>query len=318
MNLELKAGSKSGVHVVVGAGPLGLTVTRLLADQGYSVRIISRNKPIVNQAKVEWRQGDIRDSITSSSLCEGAAVIYNCVGLPYKLWSEQFPLVVEGLLAVAESSNAVLVHADNLYAYGPTGVMMTEDASYHPVGIKTRIRGVLANTIMDAHQSGKVRAVIGRGSDFYGPGVMNSSLGTRVFGNALQGKPAELLGDLDTKHTYLYIDDFARALIQLGRNSSAWGNIWHVPSAPTITTRQIVTMIYEAAGQPLKVRVASKGMVFAFGIFLPFMRELKEMMYQFTQPFIVDDRKYTSLFGAEVTPHHLAIEQTLDWYRTIK
>ena len=45
------------------------------------------------------------------------------------------------------------------------------------------------------------------------------------------------------------------------------------------------------------------------------MREFKEMLYEFEEPFVVDHGKYARVFGSDTTAHSEAIRQTLDWYR---
>jgi hypothetical protein len=51
------------------------------------------------------------------------------------------------------------------------------------------------------------------------------------------------------------------------------------------------------------------------GPFNPNVRETVEMMYQFEQPFVVDDSKFVSTFGAQATPLDNALQTTLSWYR---
>jgi hypothetical protein len=51
------------------------------------------------------------------------------------------------------------------------------------------------------------------------------------------------------------------------------------------------------------------------GLFVPIMRELAEMLYEFEEPFVVDHSKYARCFGTDTTPHREAIRRTLDWYR---
>ncbi len=45
------------------------------------------------------------------------------------------------------------------------------------------------------------------------------------------------------------------------------------------------------------------------------MRELKEMMYQWENDYVVDHSKFMNTFEFETTPHAEAIRRTLDWYR---
>ena len=51
------------------------------------------------------------------------------------------------------------------------------------------------------------------------------------------------------------------------------------------------------------------------GLFNPTIRELDEMRYEFTQPFIVDSTKAQTRLGIEPTPLTDAIAATVAWYR---
>jgi hypothetical protein len=46
--------------------------------------------------------------------------------------------------------------------------------------------------------------------------------------------------------------------------------------------------------------------------------EVAQMPYIFKRSFVVSDAKFESAFGIEVTPHDIALEQTLDWYQKTK
>ena len=115
------------------------------------------------------------------------------------------------------------------------------------------VRAQMAESVMAAHRSGKVRVAVARAADYYGPQATNSASGDRMFGFAVQGKAASIPGNLDMPHTYTYVPDFAQALMILGERDEALGQVWHVPSAETLTTRQFVTMIYEELQQPPKM-----------------------------------------------------------------
>ena len=164
---------------------------------------------------------------------------------------------VEGILAGAAANGARVVYADNLYAYGPVAGPLTEDLPYRATGRNGRVRAALAEELMTADASGRVRATIGRASDYYGPWGRQSTAGERLFLPALDGKPAQVLGDPDQAPRVHLSDDFAHALVTLGTDERAFGGIWHVPSAETLTTRQFVALVYEMAGQPARLRVLS-------------------------------------------------------------
>jgi nucleoside-diphosphate-sugar epimerase len=173
----------------------------------------------------------------------------------------------------------------------------------------------MAEAALGAHRDGKLQVTIGRGSDFFGPGVLGSTLGERVFAPALQGKSASATGSLDLPHTYTYIDDFGKALVTLGQREEALGRAWHVPNAETLTQRQLITMIFEETGAPPKMSGMGKLMLRIGGLFIPEARETVEMMYEFDKPFIVDDSQYKRTFGNHATPLRDAIRSTVAWYR---
>jgi nucleoside-diphosphate-sugar epimerase len=168
---------------------------------------------------------------------------------------------------------------------------------------------------MNAHRAGKAQVAIARASDFYGEDVLNSVFGDRVFIPALQGKTAEAIGNLNLPHSYTYIRDFARAMIVLGEREEAIGQVWHVPNAPTISTREMLNILFEELGLPAKMNGMGKLMMRIGGIFIPEAAETVEMMYQFENPFVVDSSKFVNAFSDIATPHREAIRNTIAWYQ---
>jgi len=128
--------------------------------------------------------------------------------------------------------------------YGQVNGPMTEELPHAAMTRKGRTRAQMSEALLAAHRAGKVRVAIGRASDFYGPGVLDSALGERVFSPALAGKSASMPGDLSQPHTYTFIDDFGTALVNLGERDEALGQVWHVPNAPTVTTRAALTALF--------------------------------------------------------------------------
>jgi hypothetical protein len=49
------------------------------------------------------------------------------------------------------------------------------------------------------------------------------------------------------------------------------------------------------------------------GIFVPLFREVDEMLYQWEEPFIVDDRRFRERFGAQPTDLLEAARTTVEW-----
>jgi nucleoside-diphosphate-sugar epimerase len=309
------ASSSAQTDVVLGAGPLGLAVTRALREAAVPVRLVSRSGRGADQAGIARIRADAARPDELAGALEGARTLYVCVKPPYDQWPALFPPLMDGVIAAAEHANVNVVYADNLYMYGPVNGPMTEDLEDRPVGPKGRTRAEIAARLLDAHGHGRVHVTIGRAADFFGPFARETMIGERVIPPALRGRPASLIGDIDQPHTHIFIDDFARGLVRLGREDRAMGEIWHVPAARTGTTRDLVELVFRAAGTAPRFRTAGRTMLGLLGLFDPVVRELEETLYQFERPFIVDHSKYEQAFGSRVTPHDEAIRATVAWYR---
>jgi nucleoside-diphosphate-sugar epimerase len=90
--------------------------------------------------------------------------------------------------------------------------------------------------------------------DFYGPGVGRSFLGDTSLGEPAQCKPAVFVGSADVLHDYAYVPDVARAATTLlDAPDSAFGQAWHMPCAPTRTTRDIIQIAAATLGVKLRI-----------------------------------------------------------------
>lgn len=305
-------------HVIFGAGPLGLAVMDALVERGATdVTVVNRSGQIKQAlpAGVRVTTGDVTQPDEVARLASDAGIVFQCAQPAYSEWPEKFPPIIRSIINGVSRTQAKLVVGDNLYMYGPTGGKpVREDLPYAAIGPKGKTRAEMAQALLDAHRAGKVRVTIGRTSDFYGPRVLGSAAGEIVFGAAVAGKAINLMGNIDLPHTFAYIKDFGRGLVTLSEHDAALGQAWHVPTAPTITTRQFVRLIEKELGRPVKMRVAGRTMVSLLGLFVPEIREMKEMAYEFTEPYVVDDSRFVQAFGAQTTSHEAAIRETIAWF----
>src|ERR1700761_9626271 len=247
------------LHVVFGTGQVGSALAAHLAGRGIAVRAVSRHRPPA-LAGVDWRAADAADPEAAADAAKGASVIYQCLNAPYTQWPERFPPLQRGVLAAAERTGALLVSLEDLYGYGPTGGRpLTEDLPLAATGVKGRARAAMTAELLAAAQAGRVRIAIGRASDFFGPGVtQGSTLGERVFGNALAGRSADFIGNPALPHTYSYVPDIAAGLATLGTDARAVGGVWHIPGPETVTTRQLLELVASDVGHPVGLRTLPK------------------------------------------------------------
>ncbi|AGH81486.1 NAD-dependent epimerase/dehydratase [Psychromonas sp. CNPT3] len=304
--------------VVFGSGPLGVWVAVILAKQGWEVSLVNRSGKLDQTlpSNIKVLAADATDEDSVYQICKDAGSVFHCAMPKYTQWATQFIPLTQGILKGVMRTNAKLIYADNLYMYGDTqGLPITELSPCNAIGHKGKVRMAMADILLVAHAKGDVGVTIGRASDFYGPQVINSGLGKDVFKNALLQKPLNVLGNIELAHSYTYIKDFARALVILSDQDQALGEIWHIPNAPTISTKALLDCVQTELGQNIKVRATGKKMLSVLGLFNPMLKELKEMMYAWDQPYIVEHNKFQNAFSMPVTSTEIAIQETLAWYR---
>lgn len=293
-------------HVIVGAGPVGSAVARLLADAGESVRVVTRSGSGPEHPRIERVAADAADARRLAELARGAEVLYNCANMAYTKWPELWPPVSAALIAAAKENDAVLAITGNLYAYGPQpGGRMSERSPLAATGRKGRVRIAMWQ---DALAAG-IRTFEARGSDYVGAGA------TGVFAAVLtpaiaKGRTAWMPGDPEAPHTWTAIGDMARTLVTLARDERAWGRAWHVPSAPAVSVRELAARYARVTGSPaVRIRRLPRFVMRTAGLVVPMARELAEMDYQFYGPFLLDSTETEQTFGLRPTDLDVAVEE---------
>lgn len=307
----------SDVQVVFGTGPLGRAVMNELVQRGQTVRLVNRSGQLAEApAGVEVIAADAYSVEAVRRVTQGATVVYQCAQPPYTEWATRFPSLQAVILEGAAANGARLVIAENLYMYGAVDGPLHEGLPHRAHTRKGKVRAAMTEAALAAHQAGKVRVALGRGSDFFGPWALGAAAGERVFYPALAGKTAQFTGRLDIPHTQTYIEDFGRALVILGARDEALGQAWHVPNdRPNLTQGQFADLIAQALGKPVKAGGMGSLMMRLGGLFIPEARETVEMMYEFNRPFVVDSRKFEQTFAMSATPIAEAVRTTVAWFQ---
>ena len=305
------------LHVVFGTGPVGSWIAHTLTQQGANVRAVNRSgrRPALVPSSVEVVATDVSDESQAIAAAQGASVVYQALNPEYHQWHELFPGLQRGALAAAKAAGARYVSIDNLYMYDSSEGPISETTRLAPASRKGELRERMAREVLDAHERGDVQATILRSSDYYGPGVTGSSLGDRVFPPILAGKAGEVLGGPDIPHSYAYIEDVARAAVELGQRAEALGRVWITPHAPAPTQRDVLERVFALVGREPKYTTVTSTKMRLAGLFMPGAREMVEMMYEFTAPFTVDSSAIENAFGLSATPLDDGLERTVEWYR---
>ena len=307
----------SELNVVLGAGAVGRALVERLVGEGRPTRVVTRSGNANVPEGVEVVAADITDLGGAERACDDAGVVYGCVGLPgYEHWPELWPPLMDGMLHGAESAGATFIFMDNLYMYGPVDGPRTEDMPLTAYGNKPAVRAKITRSWQEAHDTGRVKAVAVRASDFYGPGVTLAALGEPTVGRMSRGKSAQAFGDPDQPHSFTYVPDIARALVSVADGGDdVLGQAWHVPNAPDRTVRELLTAFAAEFGVDLKIQTLPRWAMTPIGVFNPTVSESKEMLYQWDRPFQVDHSKFSARFWDDPTPFEDGIPPTAEWYR---
>jgi nucleoside-diphosphate-sugar epimerase len=305
------------LHVIVGAGSVGSATARLLEERGEMVRLVSRSGTGPERPGIARVAADAADPAALRRIAQGASAIYNCANPAYHRWAVDWPPLAASLLQTATEVGAVLVTVNNLYGYGPVDHPMTEHDPFAPVGIKGQVRAKMWADALAAHQAGRVRVTEARASDYIGPGLTTTShMGSRVIPRLLAQRPIRVLGNPDAPHSWTYVPDVARTLVVLATDARAWGRAWHVPTSPPLSQRQVIASMAEIAGLPAPPVGSIPNWVLRLGgLFSPTIREIREVLYQFDRPFVLDSTLFSGTFGIEPTPLPEALAATLRWWQ---
>jgi nucleoside-diphosphate-sugar epimerase len=303
----------TGRITIFGCGPVGQAVaTRLLAE-GRDVIIAQRRAPPDLPKGATFAPSDALDRDAVVKAATGAEQFVVAIGFPYSgvLWREAWPKAIANFVAACKATGARMVFIDDLYMYGPQTAPLVETMPLSDAGWKPAARSAATRVWMAAAAAGEARVTALRAPDFYGPGVGNSFLGDMSIGKLAQGKPAVFVGSPDVLHDYAYVPDIARAAMTLlAAPDSAFGQAWHIPCAPTRTTRDILALAAETLRVKLRISAMPAWMLGASGMFSPFLRELTELRFQWDRPYRVDASRFARAFWSNATPFETGVPET--------
>ncbi len=297
-------------------GVTGKLIAAELIQRGHAVRGVSR-RPY--PGAWEHVSANMLNPTEVNAAIAGSQVVYFCVGLEYstKIWKRDWLPMIENVIEACIKANAKLVFLDNVYMYGLVEGPMTETTPMRPVSEKGKVRHAVAEKLLHAFAQRGLRGCIARSADFYGPDCEKSMLTATVLENIAKGKTAQLLGNPDKVHSYTFVEDIARSMATLGLDARADGQVWHLPTAANpLTGRAIVDQISKAMNQPVRLMPMGNFMVGLLGLFIPILREIREMMYQYNHDYVFNSDKYARVFGdVTPTPYAEGIVKAAEFYK---
>ena len=304
------------MQTILGSGgTIGVELAKALKEYTSQIRLVSRNPKKVNKTD-EIFPADLLNASEVNEAVKGSAIVYITVGFPYnlKIWKENWPAFTSNVIDACIMHNCKLVFFDNIYMYDSNYLNgMDEQTPINPPSKKGKIRAEIADLILSKIKEGKLTALIARSADFYGPDIKNTSMLTEtVFKPLNTGKKANWMASLNYKHSFTYTPDAGKATAILGNSEKAYNQVWHLPTAENpFTGKEWINAIAKEMDVKPKTQTATKFIVKILGLFIPLMREMPEMMYQYDRDYVFNSDKFTDNFDFKVTPYLTGIREII-------
>jgi nucleoside-diphosphate-sugar epimerase len=300
--------------ILGSSGVIGKEVAKeLYKSYTKDIRLVSRNPKHVNPTDQLFK-ADLLNRDQVFEAVKGSEVVYLTAGIQYsaKIWAEQWPVIMKNVVDACIAHKAKLAFFDNVYAYGKVDGVMTENTPYNPCSKKGKVRLEVINIMMDEVKKGNLQALIARSADFYGPDTPLSFINVMVLANYAKGKKAQVMGNINAKHSFTYTPDAGKATAILGNTPSAYNQVWHVPTdRNTLTGKQFLELTAKAFGVKPEFMAVKKWMLRIIGLFNPVIKESIEMMYQNEADYIFDSSKFEKAFGFRPTSYSDGLSATV-------
>jgi nucleoside-diphosphate-sugar epimerase len=304
------------MQTILGSGgTIATELAKNLPQYTDKIRLVSRTPSKVKDSD-ELMAADLTDANQVRAAVKDSDVVYVTIGFPYKakVWKELWPPFIKRVIDACEEYGAKLVFFDNVYMYDPDHLDgMTEETPIQPASKKGKVRAEIAEMIMGQARTGNIKALIARCADYYGPHIdRNGILNETVIKPLANGKKANWLGSINFKHSFTYTPDAGKATALLGNTESAFGQVWHLPTAKNPPTgKEWVEMVAERLGVEPKVQIAPKWLVGVIGWFNPMMKELHEMVYQYDRHYDFNSDKFEKAFDFKPQSYLEGLKTTL-------
>ena len=118
--------------------------------------------------------------------------------------------------------------------------------------------------------------------------------------------------DAKKMHSFTYTPDAAKATAMLANTDDAYNQVWHLPTShEKLSGEDFIRLFSKEMHVPNKYSALPMWLLKMLGWFMPFMREMPEMMYQYNQDYFFDSTKFKKRFGTLATPYEIGVKETV-------
>jgi len=310
------------VLVLGASGGMGGEMARLLRDRGWQVRAMKRRLGVTRQQQgaIEWVEGDALKAADVMAAAQGCSVIVHAVNPPgYRRWAEWVLPMIDNTIAAAQAQGATVVLPGTVYNYGPDAFpLIAEDALQNAHTTKGRIRVELEQRLATGAQTGRMKVIVVRAGDFFGPRAGNNWFSQGMV------KPGRAVSTVYTPaaagvgHQFAYLPDVARTMADLLDQRDAlpafasFHMAGHWDATGTVLAEAVRRVVVRRGGQAPVIKAFPWWLVRMVSPFVVTFRELLGMRYLWQQEVRMDNTRLVQQLGHEPhTPLDEAVEDTL-------
>jgi nucleoside-diphosphate-sugar epimerase len=304
------------MQTILGSGgAIGIELSKALVAFTSDIKLVSRNPKKINDTDKLFA-ADLTDKAQVNKAVAGSSICYLTIGFDYqtKLWQKQWPALIQNVVDACVQHQSKLVFFDNVYAIGGDNIRhITEQSPISPSSKKGEVRAWVDKHILEHVEKGKLQAIIARSPDFFGPEKAKSLVMNMIYDNLVKGKSAQWFCNADVVHSTGYTPDLAKGTAMLGNANDAYNQVWNLPVDGTaITGREWVQLFAEQMNTNNKVQVLPAWGIKILGLFVPILKEMYEMKYQYDRDYFFDSSKFVKKFNYLPTSNKNAVRQTLE------
>lgn len=269
---NLKEYKKKNALVTGGLGFIGSNLAIKLVELGAKVTVVDNLLPRQGanpfnlkevERKVDIRNADIRDSLSMDKMVRGQDFIFHLAGQVNHIESIRNPLEdldinCKGTLVILEAcrqfnKKTKIIFTGTRGQYGPTVKLpVNEEHPMDPKGIYAITNMAAEKIVMVYNNVHGIPGVCLRISNTYGPRHQMKHDEYGVFNwfirKAMDNDTIRVFGDGRIIRDFLYVDDVVRALLMVGMNSAADGQVFNVGSGEPVDFIALAKKIVEVVG----------------------------------------------------------------------
>ena len=114
----------------------------------------------------------------------------------------------------------------------------------------------------------------------------------------LKNKSPQWIGKLDVIHSFTNIIDIGKSVAILGNTKDAFNQVWHLPTTDEkLLEREWIEIFMREMSIKKNIQTVPGWAISPLGIFIPVLKELKEMSYQFEMDYFFNSTKFNKQFN---------------------